>query len=184
MPPPVQRAPIAVQETKVKVSVKKPARKKHRVAPKVEKEKMCYPVKHIKHPKRKRAKRVKSKIEFIIRATPPVIPPPPPPPIDPCLTGHCAPDPCHGSLLKTIKGPCADPRTPCVERVTFNDKGQAIRVVLEPQAVPASKPYFEYQQYVHASDSSRKPELSLVVPLAKESLAIAVMGPVRVKGYT
>jgi len=68
---------------------------------------------------------------------------PPPIPIDPCETGLCAPH-CNTSQLD-IKGPCADPHTPCVEKISFNEKGEATSAILEPRAGNTHGPYFEIE---------------------------------------
>ena len=90
---------------------------------------------------------------FIIRPPPEMPPPPPllyipmPPPVvvDPCATGNCD-APCDISSQLDLKGQCADPNTPCVERVSFNEEGQAKKVVLEPRLGHESRPHFEVER--------------------------------------
>lgn len=62
--------------------------------------------------------------------------------IDPCATGNCE-APCDTISQLNVKGPCADPNMPCVERVSFNESGEATKVVLEPRAAHAASRYAE-----------------------------------------
>ena len=63
-------------------------------------------------------------------------------PHSPCASGNCAPS-CDQQTQIDLRGPCADPGMSCVERVSFNDQGDATRVVLEPHANGVHAPQFE-----------------------------------------
>jgi hypothetical protein len=78
-----------------------------------------------------------------------------------------------------IKGPCADPHTYCAERVVFDENGDAVKVVLEPQATHQST-HFEVQRPASAwKEAARninvaqmdpdKAQVSLVVPFVNGS---------------
>jgi hypothetical protein len=82
------------------------------------------------------------------------LPPPPlpaPPPMMPPPVQHFAPPPCDGDCNGDcgqrsdldLKGPCADPRMPCAERVSFDANGDPVRAVLEPQTSGIRGPHFE-----------------------------------------
>jgi hypothetical protein len=115
------------------------------------------------------------------------------PPIErynPCEDGECGNEPCYDSSALDIKGPCSDPNTQCVARVSYNDDGEATRAVLEPHAFKTARPYFEIthspedlrianwnnetQGTLIAGNGGRPGELSLVVPvLNNRTLAFA-----------
>ncbi len=75
----------------------------------------------------------------------PQLQPPPqvitPPPVDPCAVPPCAPS-CNNVQID-IKGPCADPSTPCVQNVHFDASGKPTKVVLESRNMHATEPYYE-----------------------------------------
>lgn len=107
----------------------------------------------------------------------------PPQPVDPCVWGECAPR-CDNANMLYIKGPCGDPDTPCAERISFNEDGEATKAVLEPAPFRANKPYYEitrggassggyaskavdlnYEPGRYASNDSGEARVSLVVPI-------------------
>lgn len=86
-------------------------------------------------------------------------PPPAPPPLvaeDPCQVGDCAPcgspPPSYANQVN-LQGPCASSDVQCVERVSFNDRGEATGAVLEPQTVPIAGAHFETQRVSENSAS-------------------------------
>ena len=120
-------------------------------------------VKHVRHIKHaKHIVHAKPVMPMIEKAPLPLPPPPPtppqvvpiawplhiapPPPVDPCTTGLCG-APCDQSSQIFIKGPCGDPTTPCVERVSFNEHGDATKVVLEPRLGSETKSHFEVRSH-------------------------------------
>ena len=124
-----------------------------------------------------------------------VAPPPvaaPPPVVDPCATGHCAPS-CETNTPLDIKGPCGDPGTSCVERISFNEDGVATKAVLEAQTSNAHSPYFEVEApkgtqvtgwdkaarnvVLVSNEDTDDIKVSLVVPLVKH-VAAALAAPV------
>jgi hypothetical protein len=147
------------------------------------------PVKHVRHVKP--IKHVKPHVvpkpplplpERVIIQQPPPQPLPPLPVVDPCDGGLCG-EPCEPHAQIDLQGPCADPLTPCVQRVSFNEEGIATKVVLEPQMIQQQGPYFEIHRVPEArmagwNEASRNittasntvsdtTEVSLVVPFVK-----------------
>ncbi|MDD4617032.1 MAG: hypothetical protein PHW76_07990 [Alphaproteobacteria bacterium] len=120
---------------------------------------------------------------------------PPPRGFNPCETGMCGDEPCYDSGAINLKGPCADPRMPCVERVSFNEDGEATKAVLEPASNWISRPYYEMERspeemrrtnwntreqgnFIPARGSEGTGQLSLVVPVVNNrTLTLASLNP-------
>jgi hypothetical protein len=113
----------------------------------------------------------------------------------PCATGDCE-IPCESTSQIDIKGPCADPNQPCVERVSFNNDGDATGITLEPRTSPNSQAHFELSTppatdapswskvaqattTTNTDSSDDSTHVSLVVPFMKSAYAsLASAGPV------
>ncbi len=107
------------------------------------------------------------------------LPPPPPQTINPCADGLCDQPPCKTSSVIKLEGPCADPRTPCSEKIVFNDKGEATHAVLEPRRTSLNTPYLEIENPQEGSSRWVNVAHGLVRPVEGPESKVALVVPVQ-----